>query len=85
MTGYCTHEDAIKRELASVVASVGEVRRHFTDHPLIDEANEETYVIYKMWGRNTEQVLTDLAEAFPDAGVTFRPAGDGPERGSIPA
>jgi hypothetical protein len=74
LPGRLSDEDSVKRELASVVASVDQVRRHFTDRPLVDEAHEETYVISKMWGLKTEQVLTELANTFPDAGVTFRAA-----------
>jgi hypothetical protein len=76
LPGQLRDEDAIKRELAAVVASAEQVRRHFTSQPLVDEVNDETYIIYKMWGRNTEQTLTDLVQAFPEAGVTFHP-GDG--------
>ena len=29
-------------------------------------------VLFKMWGRNTESTLRTLADAFPEAGVTFQ-------------
>jgi len=74
LPGQLSDEQAVIEALTPLVASESEVRRHFTDRPLVDQANDETYVVYKMWGTNTEQVLTELAEAFPDAGVTFRPA-----------
>jgi hypothetical protein len=74
LPGQLRDEESVANALASVVASAGQVRRHFTEQPLIDEANDETYVIYKMWGRSTEQVLNDLVQAFPNAGVSFRPA-----------
>ena len=48
--------------------------RFFSDYPLIDESGEETYVLFKMWGRNTERTLAGLAQAFPEAKVTFRRA-----------
>ncbi len=51
-----------------------ETRRWFTDHPFVDESAEQTYVLIKMWGLNTEPTLKTLAEAFPAARVTFRRA-----------
>jgi hypothetical protein len=74
LPGKLHEEDEILQQLIPQVASAGEARRYFLDRPLVDEANNETYVIYKMWGINTEQVLTDLAQTFPASGVTFRPA-----------
>jgi hypothetical protein len=74
LPGRLHDEEAIVQALTPLVASESEARRHFNNHPLVDEANDETYVVYKMWGPNTEQVLTDLAAAFPEAGVTFRTA-----------
>jgi len=49
-----------------------ETRRWFTDQPLMDQDNERTYVISKMWGRDTEPTLSSLVDAFPQAGVTFQ-------------
>jgi hypothetical protein len=74
LPGQLSDEEAVIQALTPLVASQGEARRHFTDRPLVDQANNQTYVVYKMWGTNTEQVLTELAAAFPEAGVTFRPA-----------
>jgi hypothetical protein len=74
LPGQLSGEEAVIEALTPLVASESEARRHFTDRPLVDQANDETYVVYKMWGTNTEQVLTELADTFPDAGVTFRPA-----------
>jgi hypothetical protein len=74
LPGVLRDEAQIKGELAKQVSSADQVRRHFLDRPLIDEAHETTYVIYKMWGVNTEETLRSLADAFPSAGVTFRAA-----------
>lgn len=41
---------------------------------MVDEAEGETYVLFKMWGLNTEPTLKSLSEAFPEAKVTFRRA-----------
>lgn len=76
LSGRLRDEGAVREALIPLVASANEAGRHFLDRPLVDEARDETYVVYKMWGTNTEQVLTHLAEAFPEAGVTFRAAGD---------
>ena len=48
-------------------------KRWFVDHPLIDEASNKTYVLSNQWGRRTEPQLMALAQAFPEAKVTFRP------------
>lgn len=64
----------VKRELLKVVSSPDQVRRHFTESPLIDEEDGATYVIYKMWGKNTEPALEAMASAFPDTQVRFRAA-----------
>ena len=49
-------------------------RRFFRDHPFIDPKGNRTFVLFKMWGRNTEATLARLSEAFPDAKVGFRRA-----------
>jgi len=46
----------------------------FTDRPLLDPSTGQTYVLFKMWGRNTEPALAALRTAFPTAKVTFRRA-----------
>ena len=47
--------------------------------PLVDDATDETYVLSKMWGLQTEPALAALADTFPDAKVTFRRAATGDE------
>jgi hypothetical protein len=49
-------------------------RRHWLDHPIPDPESGQTYILFKMWGRNTEHALTALVEAFPESAVTFRAA-----------
>jgi hypothetical protein len=50
------------------------VGRYFTDHPFVDPGEHQTYVLFKMWGRNTERTLASLSAEFPAADVTFRAA-----------
>lgn len=47
-----------------------DVRRFFCDHPI--HVGRNTFVLSKMWGRDTEPTLGKLAGAFPEAGVTYR-------------
>jgi len=51
--------------------------RFFCDEALVDDAGA-TYVVTKMWGLGTESALAAMAQAFPEAGVTFRRAEGGP-------
>jgi len=74
LPGQLRSEEDVKRELSRVVVSDEQVRRHFTNRALVDEDEDVTYVINKMWGTDTEPALARLAEAFPGAGVTFRAA-----------
>lgn len=53
--------------------------RWYCDRPFADVETDQTYVLSKMWGRNTEPTLEALADAFPDAKVTFRRANAGSE------
>ena len=52
-----------------------DVPRWFTDYPMHDLDGATTYVLWKMWGRDTEPTLRTLADAFPEADVTFQRAG----------
>ncbi|MDP9441164.1 MAG: hypothetical protein M3P34_03060, partial [Actinomycetota bacterium] len=65
--------DAVPGALASADPKA-DVGRWFCDHPVVDEETGETYVLFKMWGLNTEPTLSALAEAFPEAKVGFRRA-----------
>ena len=67
--------EAVRAALVAADPSV-EPHRWFTDHPFVDEANDVTWVLTSQWGRNTEGALRMLADAFPEAKITFRTAGD---------
>jgi hypothetical protein len=46
--------------------------RWYIDEPFYQAGR--TWVLSKMWGRDTEQMLDDLRAAFPDSGITHRKA-----------
>jgi hypothetical protein len=48
--------------------------RWFYDSPVIDKENNRTYLVWKMWGTNTEDALSKLSSAFPHAHIGFQPA-----------
>lgn len=48
--------------------------RWFLDHSFYRD--DRTWVLSKMWGRSTEQMLQALIDAFPEAGVSYRRAVD---------
>lgn len=73
LPGKITDPEAVCNALAEADPRL-ELGRFFTSQPLIDEEAGETYVLFKMWGRNTEPTLTTLVEAFPEAKVSFRRA-----------
>ncbi|PZF39645.1 hypothetical protein DEJ06_12220 [Curtobacterium sp. MCLR17_051] len=47
-----------------------DVKRYFTDSPVHQDG--KTFVMYRMWGVNTEESLEKLRAAFPAAGASFR-------------
>jgi hypothetical protein len=47
-------------------------KRWFLDDVFVDA--DKTYVVSKMWGRNTEPTLVQLRDAFPHQAVSFRRA-----------
>ncbi|MDQ3573317.1 MAG: hypothetical protein M3404_00070 [Actinomycetota bacterium] len=71
--GQFTDGAAVREALAAADPDV-ELHRWFSDHALVDAAAGETYVLSKMWGRQTESTLAALAAAFHEAKVTFRRA-----------
>ena len=71
--GRYTDGEAVRQALANADPNL-ELGRWFCDHALVDDAAGETYVLSKMWGRQTEPTLAALAGAFPAAKVTFRRA-----------
>jgi hypothetical protein len=48
--------------------------RWFVENPLVDEANNRTWALTKMWGSDTEDVLQKLSTEFPDKGLRYRVA-----------
>lgn len=68
LPGQLTDQQAVIEELSLHVGRKN-LGRYFTEHALIDEVNDETYVLSKMWGRDTEPTLALLSEAFPDANI----------------
>lgn len=69
--GLITDEEELQRLLVEHYPNV-DVRRHWTATPFLDEDSGQTFVLFKMWGLNTEPTLAALAEAFPEAKVGFR-------------
>jgi hypothetical protein len=49
-----------------------DIGRYYFEYPLFEDG--QTWIMTRMWGRNTEPSLTMLRDAFPDAGVSFRRA-----------
>lgn len=77
LPGKLTTGDEVRNALAADPKV--DVPRWFTDDAMVDDAANETYVLIKMWGRNTEPTLIALRDAFPNSGVTFRRAQIAPE------
>nr|MBA2324231.1 hypothetical protein [Pseudonocardiales bacterium] len=71
--GLLASADEVSTALAGAYPGL-DIGRYFTQHPLLDEANKQTYVITKMWGQNTESTLQILAANFVGAKVSFRAA-----------
>ena len=78
VSGRLGDAGAVAEALVAADAKV-DPGRWYCDHPLVDDATGETYVLSKMWGLQTEPALAALADAFPDAKVTFRRAAAGDE------
>lgn len=68
-----TDPDEIRAALAEHYPSA-DPNRWFYDSPVVDEVNNQTYVVWKMWGANTEDTLNKLLSAFPDAHIGFQAA-----------
>lgn len=73
--GLITDTDAVEKALAERYPGI-DLRRHWTGQAFPDHSQNSTYVLFKMWGRNTEPTLRTLTEAFPAAGVSFQEAVD---------
>lgn len=66
-------EDEVRTALSASHPGV-EARRLFCAYPMYEETSDRTFILTKMWGSKTEPTLKALAEAYPDAKVTFRRA-----------
>lgn len=75
LPGQLTTGDAVRDALATADPAV-QMPRWFTDHAWYDQAADQTYVLYKMWGRNTEPTLATLTAAFPATKITYSAAED---------
>lgn len=73
--GRLSDADAVAEALLAADPKV-DTGRFYCDHPMVDDDAGETYVLSRMWGLQTEPALTALAQAFPNAGVSFRRAED---------
>ncbi|MEU7994050.1 hypothetical protein AB0B83_01735 [Micromonospora sp. NPDC049060] len=71
-------EDEVRVALADQYPGV-KVSRWFTEHALVQDGR--TWVVRKVWGRNTEPTLTTLRDSFPEAKVGFQQATPGPAAG----
>jgi hypothetical protein len=49
-----------------------DIGRFYFEYPLFEDGH--TWIMTRMWGRDTEPSLTILRDAFPEAGVSFRRA-----------
>lgn len=68
-----TDLEEVRSELLSVDPKA-DLRRWYCEYPLVDDDAAQTYVLFKMWGLNTEPTLQMLSEAFPEAKVSYRSA-----------
>jgi hypothetical protein len=71
--GRLTDPDEVRRAIRMVDPGA-DVGRFFCDEPFIDKEADQTYVLFKMWGRNTEPALSALTATFPQANISFRRA-----------
>ena len=62
-----------EESVAAALVTLGlDPARWFVDCPFPESG--QTWVLTRQWGRNTERTLTRLAQAFPEAKVSFRRA-----------
>lgn len=69
--GELTDEDAVVAALRTDDPRI-DPRRWFVEYPIAQDGR--TWLLRRQWGTNTEPTLTALAQAFPDAKVSFRRA-----------
>ncbi|QVI26748.1 hypothetical protein MN2019_21115 [Mycolicibacterium neoaurum] len=71
--GLISDPASVQTQLA-VEYPTADPNRWFCDSPILDRASNRTFVVWKMWGANTETTLQKLATAFPDSGVGYEVA-----------
>ncbi|WP_433285545.1 hypothetical protein [Micromonospora sp. CA-244673] len=71
LEGEHQSEEAVQAALMQQYPGV-EVSRWFTEHAVVEDGR--TWVIRRIWGRNTEPTLTTLQDRFPEAKVSFQRA-----------
>ena len=72
--GEITDPDALSEALAADHATANP-RSWFVEYPIIDADNNRTWVVFRKWaGNTTEEALSKLPAAFPEAGVGVRTA-----------
>ncbi len=70
---FTTHEE-VTAALEDQIPDA-DVTRWFTSDAWMDPDNDTTWVLFKMWGRDTVPSMTALVHQFPQAKITFRPEG----------
>lgn len=73
VAGQLTDGQQVRQALVAAYPDV-DAARYFCEHPFVDPETNETYIVKNQWGRRTETALNTLADAFPQANVTFRRA-----------
>lgn len=73
LDGELDDEEAIIAALVAQKPGI-DARRWFVEHPIRQDGR--TWLLRRQWGLNTEPTLTALAQAFPEAKVSFRRAAD---------
>ena len=73
VSGLFSDAEAVRKALL-VADPKTAVDRWFCEHPMVDVAIVQTYVLSNQWGTDTEPTLKLLSETFPEAKVTFRRA-----------
>ncbi|GHJ56367.1 hypothetical protein Nm8I071_56740 [Nonomuraea sp. TT08I-71] len=71
LTGEHHTDEEVRAALAEQYEGV-DVSRWFTEHAFVEDGT--TWVVRKIWGRNTEPTLNALRDAFSEAGVNFQRA-----------
>jgi hypothetical protein len=73
--GQVTDQDAVRDALLAAYPTI-DLARWFTQHPFIESAAGETWVLSNQWGPRTVPALQALDQAFAGKGVTYMEAED---------